>query len=151
MIASSIKAWKGKGTRWHAVYPKPHSAYALMHGVSIGQISSWVKRGKEIDQLPPLESPAAMREWVSRHYGTKWIQRYRRPHSAYAAIYKVDSRTIKRWVRKGKLISELPPLDNIPATQRWLARHMKQHHPARYPSDRIRPENAPWLIPPDKY
>ena len=59
MVVCSIKAWKGRGTRWHAIYPKPHSAYALKHGVSIGQIASWIRRGNEIGRLPPLESPGS--------------------------------------------------------------------------------------------
>lgn len=47
----------------------------------------------------------------------------------YAARYKTSDRTIKRWVKTGKLGGELPPLDAPQAMPAWWARFYKQRVP----------------------
>jgi transposase len=127
MVVSSLTDWRGRGPRQHARYPKSITEYAAIYKVSPGAIGYWIRRGKENGELPPLENRAAMREWIRRHYQTRWNARYTKSHAEYADVYQVDPRTIKRWIRKGKLIGELPPLDNVAAMQRWLARRMPAH------------------------
>jgi len=56
-------------TRRHAKYPRSLSHYAKAYGRSIESISAWIRRGKESGWLPPLDSPAALRDWYERHVG----------------------------------------------------------------------------------
>src|SRR5215471_21527532 len=56
-------------TRRHAKYPRPLSDYAKAYGRSVESISAWIRRGKVSGWLPPLDSPAALRDWYERHVG----------------------------------------------------------------------------------
>jgi hypothetical protein len=120
-------------TRKHAKYPKLLRAYAATYEVSIHTISSWVQRGKLKGELPPLPNRAAMAEWLWRYYGTRRTAGYPKSLSHYAIRYATTPRSIKRWIRRGKHVGDLPPLDDVAATRRWVARRMKRHGPSHFP------------------
>src|SRR5215472_10159340 len=56
-------------TRRHAQYSHQLSHYAQAYGRSVESISAWIRRGKVSGWLPPLDSPAALRDWYERHVG----------------------------------------------------------------------------------
>lgn len=112
MMLSNTSVVKGSGTRRHAKYPEQIAEYAAFHDVHKTTIGSWIRRGKEVGQLPPLRCPGLMARWKRRWYGTRIQARYTKSYSEYAAIFDTTTRSIKRWVRRGKLVRSLPPLDN---------------------------------------
>lgn len=54
---------------------------------------------------------------------------FRLEQREYAARFKTSERTIKRWVKTGKVGGELPPLDSPAAMPAWWARFYKQRVP----------------------
>lgn len=58
-----------KGTRKRATgYVEQYRFYADVFGESERTIKRWVRTGKEVDDLPPLDAPEQMANWWSRHY-----------------------------------------------------------------------------------
>lgn len=53
-------------TRKHAKYAKKLSEYALLFGQTDRTVKRWIRRGKELGVLPPLDTPEQMAAWWRR-------------------------------------------------------------------------------------
>lgn len=56
-------------------------------------------------------------------------QAFQKEQKEYAAIYEQSDRTIKRWIAKGRLENDLPPLDSPSQMPAWWPRHYKHKVP----------------------
>src|SRR5215813_5690035 len=54
---------------YQAKYPQQLRDYAKVYGRSGQCIANWIKRGKHVGKLPPLEDIAKMRDWYAQHIG----------------------------------------------------------------------------------
>lgn len=147
-MPTNIYDKKGCGTRWpntrrHAKYLGRHSHYAALHTVDLGTIVSWIRRGKEVGQLPPLTSRALMPRWKRRWYGTRYKPCYPKPYKEYAVIHDMSTRAIKRMVKRGKEVRFLPPLGDPEKLLRWRFRWMRRGRQQSRPAAK-----QLWLIKP---
>lgn len=58
---------RAKSTRKHAKYPKKLPEYAAFYGKDERTIKRLIRRGKEVDSLPPLDEPVKMPAWWRRN------------------------------------------------------------------------------------
>jgi len=57
---------KPRSTRRHVKYPKKLPEYAALFGQTVRTVARWIRRGKEMEDLPPLDKPEQMAGWWRR-------------------------------------------------------------------------------------
>lgn len=90
---------------------------------------------KSIEHLIPADilakgptSPGA-KEAIQRATNTRKHAKYPKKLPEYAATYGKDVRTIRRLIRRGKELNDLPPLDDPPIMAAWWRRCMDHQVP----------------------
>lgn len=122
--------------------PSPEQLELMREQRRAGLIRRWLKAGKlsetekaEISDLIPLEilnagptSPGAQ-EAASSVLNTRKHAKYQKKLPDYFDTYETGDRGLKYWIRRGKLLNDLPPLDDPPKMADWWRRCMPQQVP----------------------
>jgi hypothetical protein len=160
-MSDPFKKKKEGGAPRRVRYAKKLDFYTLLYKRSLSSIKRLVLLGKQTGDLPPLDDPPAMPEWFARRFGkpapaalfqiekkdTGHHAKYARPLKDYAALYRTSPRTIKRWIQRGKQTGDFPPLDDVAAMRRWLARRMKRYVPSHFPSKSPKSQSEQTTLP----
>lgn len=87
------------------------------------------RSGISLEVLMAGPSAPGAREAVQQAQNTRKHAKYAKKLPEYAALFGQTERTIKRWIRRGKELSELPPLDRREEMPGWWRRSMDSQVP----------------------
>lgn len=122
--------------------PSPEQLELMQEQRRAGLIRRWLKAGKlsesekaEISDLIPLDilnagptAPGAQ-EAASGALNTRKHAKFKKKLPEYCDTYETGDRGLKYWIRRGKLLNDLPPLDEPEKMADWWRRCMPQQVP----------------------